>query len=380
MSQSCRIKMLRYLYLLSLLICFNISFCYEYTSDNESRNSQSRKIREAANLRYRKRNVEQGRVRKRHDYDMGDMAYDKDPVAQIDVANFIKSAEDESFGENDPYEFQHSNIKHLNNYNDYGNLDGINSDEKAYNNEDYSDVNAESPHENPPNLNLDATSTENKGGKAIPGFDSTLKKKLDDESFSKSNVHYQQKKCALKNIKLPFFSHNKSATTKGKKNKKRKLYGFTKLRKGKTPKENSEKLPSKSIVPDPHNPYKYYKINKRSYIERLCPACKRKFIMNQKFNVKDKRKNLLKNTYNTRELNNDESYSENVNKNTNTYKFDMDDNNKEVDFKESWRDRRRKREDDNRNIERQKELDDLERRVESVTVTHPSYNKADSKS
>lgn len=188
----------------------------------------------------------------------------------------------------------------------------------------------------------------------------------------------------MKNIKLPFFSHNKSESVKGKKEKKRKLYGFNKLTKEKSmPKPIDENSQKHNLVRDTVSPYKYYKMNKRSYLERLCPACKRKFLMETEISSEDKRREVLDQKYSTtdnREIfdrkNNLENDAANEFSTFNTFNaanpvFDEEDS-------EEYVHDRRKRQEDNRNIERQRELEDLERRVDSVTVRGP-YTKVETK-
>lgn len=76
-------------------------------------------------------------------------------------------------------------------------------------------------------------------------------------------------------MKIPFFSHEKRKTTQSKKNRKRKLFNF-----------NSKKLRSKmykvstSLSPTTLRSTEttLFKLSKRSYLERICPICKRKFI------------------------------------------------------------------------------------------------------
>lgn len=86
-------------------------------------------------------------------------------------------------------------------------------------------------------------------------------------------------------MKIPFFSRDKLTTTKTKKNKKRRLFGFRNSKKN----SNLTKLAGSNsndrlITKEPQN----FKINKRSYFEKLCPACKQKFMSNENMDFMEK--------------------------------------------------------------------------------------------
>lgn len=74
---------------------------------------------------------------------------------------------------------------------------------------------------------------------------------------------------SLKTLKFPFFSHNKSEPLKPKKAKKRKLFFFNS-------KKEAVKTDFNQMNDDTMIPYR----TRRSYEQRLCPACKKIFLVN----------------------------------------------------------------------------------------------------
>lgn len=122
----------------------------------------------------------------------------------------------------------------------------------------------------------------------------------------------------LKNMKIPFFSRSNTETTKTKKNKKRK-FSFS----------NSKKQnPSVTKVPESHlnsnsmqissTKPQNFKIKKRSYFDRLCPACKQK-VLNANL-LEDKCHSITNNV-----IHNSRQYFQNLNevpKNVNVNRYD----------------------------------------------------------
>lgn len=80
-------------------------------------------------------------------------------------------------------------------------------------------------------------------------------------------------------MKIPFFSHN-TGTEKGKKNKKRKLFQFHNFRKGHSKTTSTTESTPVKVIHVETTPAIHQKLlkRKRSYFERLCPACRQKFI------------------------------------------------------------------------------------------------------
>lgn len=80
--------MLRFPYLLSLLLCIELSFCYSYINEDAERNLNKlgRNFRRGKVRRVRRLNVRRSPIRQEEDYD-------KSPV-EFDVASFIQPEED----------------------------------------------------------------------------------------------------------------------------------------------------------------------------------------------------------------------------------------------------------------------------------------------
>ncbi|XP_046967675.1 uncharacterized protein LOC124535510 [Vanessa cardui] len=108
-----------------------------------------------------------------------------------------------------------------------------------------------------------------------------------------------EKKCALKNMKIPFFSHDKVSTTKARKNKKRKLFSFHNEKKNLT--KSSETDLNNNINKDVNVKRKSIQINKRSNIEGLCPACKQRYIFASNDFMNNLRKSANDRIHNSRQ-------------------------------------------------------------------------------
>ncbi|KAF9416486.1 hypothetical protein HW555_006153 [Spodoptera exigua] len=361
--------MLRLLYLLSLVLCIELSFCYNYLDETTESNgnklgrySRRDRVRRAKRPRERKGFV-------RHEYD-----YDRSPV-EFDVASFIQ-ADDELVEEDGIPMKQRNNKRRTSKNSEYGNLMGLNVDEKKrerspdylgmneaspdmkYNPPLFKDTNSISLNSKQPNYNsLDDLHGEKHGHDK---FRNTYK---DDLLKNHNAVHTHEKKCTLKNIKFPFFSHNKSEPLKPKKNKKRKLFCFN------CPKKGSKY--SVENMMDDDDSLSHFKI-KRSFEDRLCPACKKKFLVSLEQNERRKKASR-------KMLHNSRQYYQNISP--------------EAKLKENLKNLRRnnvmntydipeitrtKREEDR---ERQlKELEEVQRKIDNVEINVPSFDKPAEKS
>ncbi|OWR53381.1 hypothetical protein KGM_204715 [Danaus plexippus plexippus] len=213
---------------------------------------------------------------KRQDYEMED---ESDSGAQIDVAGFIQSP-DNSFEEDQFYQLENDRKQ-----SDYGGSvmhdDEENSSEII---QDYQNLNinnipevniySKTTHIVPQNIDLNAISVSDHSD-LMDTY--KLNGITNNEKSSLNAGHRSEKKCALKNMKIPFFSRNKEAEGKERAQNKRWLFVFGKSKKQSATKNDLNK--EFSEVPRFSN-----KVIKRSY-KKLCPACREKNIENELTNA-----------------------------------------------------------------------------------------------
>ncbi|CAH0625219.1 unnamed protein product [Chrysodeixis includens] len=272
--------MLRYFYLLSFLLCIELSFSYNYLDELTELNLSKfgrnvRRDKERAREKARRLKERKSLIRQEYDYD-------RSPV-EFDVASFIQPEED---AVEDDETLRHRNKKRrrISKSFDDGASNGYNGNfveegyKKREKSPDYLNVGDSNPdlNINPP-LFKDAINIRHVVYNSLDDLHSDNAhdkyKNLykDDSLLTQDMVHNHEKKCTLKHIKFPFFSHNKSEITKPKRNKKRKLFRFSCPKKGE----------HRQIIPDFSNlkeePRMLVKV-KRSYEQKLCPACKKLFV------------------------------------------------------------------------------------------------------
>ncbi|XP_028167398.1 uncharacterized protein LOC114357815 [Ostrinia furnacalis] len=246
----------RYFYLLCLLLAMNGAFCYDYISDRNSQNNHGRRL--SKKFRNQKAGDKRFVHKNRPEYEM---AEEKEPLAQIDVASFIQKPDEYSIDENFPYELENKGrnpkLKHEN---DYGSLLGYNSEGYIMKNTNrgpyYLNSNSDSSFDLGPNplrikdpfnsrhSNLDSMSLYGLGNEKF-AKDSENKAysnnyKNDLYETNSNLIHNPEKKCIRKYMKFPFFSHNKTATTKPKKEKKRKVFCFNCSKKEKSKDQSND--------------------------------------------------------------------------------------------------------------------------------------------
>ncbi|XP_075977158.1 uncharacterized protein LOC142977260 [Anticarsia gemmatalis] len=268
--------MLRYFYI--LLLCIEWTFSYNYINYNGRRTH--------------KRHVGKLRNKDRRDLSIG-YDYDRSPV-EFDLASFIQPEED-NIEDNDVFRYRTKKRRRVSKNYDYANLMG-GSNHESFKRKTYDYLNPDSgEHAADFNLNpmlyKDAVNAKHYD---MNNYDNLNPKdsyekyrnlyKDQDILMPGQVIHNQEKKCAFKKLKFPFFSHNKSETLKPK-NKKRKLFCFACPKKEKASDPDINGMPEDSIL--------HYKMKKRSLEERLCPVCKRRFIANLK--SQDRRKKNPKN-------------------------------------------------------------------------------------
>ncbi|XP_026741692.1 uncharacterized protein LOC113503794 isoform X1 [Trichoplusia ni] len=176
-------------------------------------------------------------------------------------------------------------------------------------------------------------------------------------------VHNHEKKCTLKHIKFPFFSHNKSEITKPKRNKKRKLFCFN------CPKKDEHRLKIPDFNKISEDPVIQFKV-KRSYEQKLCPSCRKLFVSGMDPNERRKKtpKRIIHNSRQYYQTNFPEV----------RLKEDVKSIRKNVAFSEgaALDDGDRKRRGVEADRERQlKELEAVQRKVDSVEVVVPTFDK-----
>ncbi|PZC72658.1 uncharacterized protein LOC110381340 isoform X1 [Helicoverpa armigera] len=355
--------MLRFLYLLSLLLCIELSFCYNYIDEITERsfNKIGRNVRRDRVRRVRKPKERKSVVRQEYDYD-------RSPV-EFDVASFIQPDEESIEDDEAMMRYKNKKRRKAKNY-DYGTIIGMNLDEsnrKREKSADYLNM-GDAPSDlniNPPlfkdsvnSKHLNYNSLDDLHGEKY-GHEKFRNIYKDDLLMDQNVVHSHEKKCTLKTIKFPFFSHNKSEPMKPKKNKKRKLFFFNGNRR--------EKVDDIKMGDDPIIHYKM----KRSFEERLCPACKKKYLTNPESgdDLKKIPKRLIHNSRQYFQNNVDSRLKEDVK----TIR-----NNMEAFTDEHFDERTREKRDDR---ERQlKELEEVQRKIDNVEIHIPTFEKSTDKS
>ncbi|XP_045773797.1 uncharacterized protein LOC123873129 [Maniola jurtina] len=359
--------MLRRIYFLGvlLLLCItDISFCYDYLS-NEDLNSEqvNRKFRVGGRKSRRK--------------------FDRRNQAHIDVASFIQRP-DESLDENETYEQFKQNIKGQSI--DYGNFgaaninEEVNKDTREYQNlyaDKIPEVNIlNAKHFVPQHMNLNGLSMD-----AIHSPNIELHKLGTIKQFdSPYERHFsrKEKKCAgLKKMKFPFFSHNNAkekvqdktparTKNKDKKDKKRRLFSLRSKGSRKV-KIQSTSVTQKTMgitnsimVKSTDANIEADKIFKRSYFEKLCPACKKIFFGNSKSDERRKTSNGI--IHNSRQYFQRKTHNPLAQENDKPTNFEMKPNSLEnVDFDSSIQDRRRKRDLETIEEKQKKVLEETEK-------------------
>ncbi|KAJ8719965.1 hypothetical protein PYW07_012008 [Mythimna separata] len=293
--------------------------------------------------------------------------YDRSPV-EFDVASFIQPETDNL--ETDEVFMGHKNNKRRWNENkpfDIGSMmknDDINN--KLEKSPDYISMGDSLPDLNiSPPLTKDLLNAKHFGYNPLEdlnagkyGHEKFRNIYKDDLLLNQNMVHNQEKKCSLKAIKFPFFSHNKSEVLKPKKTKKRKLFFFNNSKKEVVKVPDFNKMSDDTMIP--------YKI-KRSYEQRLCPACKKIFVATMD-HERPKKRNPSKIIHNSRQ------YYQNALPDA-TLKEEI------KDFRTSKisnaDDRyRMKRHDRERQL---KELEEVQKKVDAVEIRVPQLNKPSEK-
>ncbi|CAH2233051.1 jg18400 [Pararge aegeria aegeria] len=219
--------------------------------------------------------------------------------AQIDVASFIQIPGKSSIDENQPYEqfeqkFGDGGAIDFGTYVSFPNAnDGKEKDKREYRNlnaDKIPEVNIiQSKHFIPQNMNLNTLSGNELDPKIIePHGIGDIKKFGSPYNSNVAHISRTEKKCALKNMKIPFFSRKKHNTTKPKKGKKRRPFGFRKGNKQSTAVSKiSIRNMNLKVARTTESIPNMNKIIKRSYFESLCPACRQKFFQNSNLDAFD---------------------------------------------------------------------------------------------
>uniref|UniRef100_A0A2A4JSP2 Uncharacterized protein n=1 Tax=Heliothis virescens TaxID=7102 RepID=A0A2A4JSP2_HELVI len=353
--------MLRFLYLLSLLLCIELAFCYNYIDEvtEHHLNKIGRNVRRDRVRRVRKPRDRKALVRQEYDYD-------RSPV-EFDVASFIQP--DEESVENDETSMRYRNKKRRRTKNyDYGTILGMNLDDsnkKRDKSADYLNM-GDGPSDlniNPPlfkdsinSKHFNYNSLDDLHGEKY-GHEKFRNIYKDDLLMDQNVVHSHEKKCTLKAIKFPFFSHNKSEPLKPKKNKKRKLFCFNGPKKEKDFKMGDD-------------PIMHFK-KKRSFEERLCPACKKKFLTDAGLGdeLKKNPKRLIHNSRQYFQNGIDSKLKEDVK----TIRRNM-----EAFTDENFEDKTREKREDDRDRQL-KELEEVQRKIDNVEIHVPTFDKPSEK-
>ncbi|XP_022826975.1 uncharacterized protein LOC111356735 [Spodoptera litura] len=355
--------MLRLLYILSLLICIELSFCYNYLDDAaESKGNRLGRYARRDRVRRAKRPKERKSLI-RHEYD-----YDRNPV-EFDVASFIQP--DDDLVEEDGISMrQRNNKRKISKNYDYGSLLGLNVDDKKRDRSpDYLSMSDASP-----NLNFNPDILKNVNSLSVnpqhlsyKSLDDLHSQKYGNEKFrniykddllmDQNVVHSHEKKCTLKNIKFPFFSHNKSEPLKPKKNKKRKLFCFNCPKKG-------SKYPDEPKIGD--EIFGHYKI-KRSFEDKLCPVCKKKFLASLAQNERRKKASR-------RVLHNSRQYYQNISPEAKMKNNVKNFRRKNVAFTREVPETTRSKREDSRDRQL-KELEEVQKKIDNVEINVPNFEK-----
>ncbi|XP_045500108.1 uncharacterized protein LOC123697609 [Colias croceus] len=242
------------------------------------------------------------------DGDQNEGTNDKE-VAEIDIANFIQSPDYDRLGNNYQFEeqFKRENPSNKNSFEslvdasleeyddkglEYNNIDNDALEESSYNTKSNEHKQANNPHK--------------------------LNKLLNNKEIHKfyNDNRHLEKKCAFKNMKIPFFSHDQARTSLDvslatpKKNKKRKIFSFSSKKHKTEMHQTSTTGLSKTTIKTEENTF--MKLNKRSYIEKICPLCKRKFIKRRSKPQEKQTNNIIHNSrqYYQNKQNSDENYND----------------------------------------------------------------------
>ncbi|VVC98270.1 unnamed protein product [Leptidea sinapis] len=203
---------------------------------------------------------------------------DKETLAEIDVASFIQNPDYDTIDNNEPYNDVYKRSQ-LSRRDDVDSLFEVNENEND-NNEEYLELD---------NNSDDTNILENLNNlKYIRNSKSSHDSKISSNAEKKHNNNEHilvtpENKCVFKRMKFPFFSRDKTSTKKAKVNKKRKLFQFnSKNYKEKMTQPTSSSGITASGFGSSERPAKVgYRLRKRSYVERICPLCRRRFKANK---------------------------------------------------------------------------------------------------
>ncbi|KAJ8719332.1 hypothetical protein PYW08_011507 [Mythimna loreyi] len=352
--------MLRFSYLLSLLLCIELSFCYNYIDEvtERSRHNFGRNVRRNKVRRVNRANVRRSPVRQDD--------YDRSPV-EFDVASFIQPETDNS--EADEVFRGHKNKRRWSDNKpfDIGSMmknDDINS--KLEKSPDYMSMGDSLPDLSMSQpLSKDLLNAKHFGYNPLDdlnagkyGHEKFRNIYKDDLLLNQNTIHNQEKKCSLKAIKFPFFSHNKSEVLKPKKNKKRKLFFFNNSKKEMAKIPDFNKMNDDTMIT--------YKI-KRSYEQRLCPACKKIFVATMDHD-RPKKRNPSKIIHNSRQYYQNALPDATLKEEIKDYRTNKISSNKKRS-NEKYRTKRYER-------ERQlKELEEVQKKIDAVQIHVPQLSK-----
>ncbi|XP_013136219.1 PREDICTED: uncharacterized protein LOC106101515 [Papilio polytes] len=365
--------MLRY-FLLSFLFYVHLSFCYDYIN-NESRsfrlkgNHRHDLVSHYKKLKTQKRNL----YKKRYEVPLDN----NEPVAQFDVASFIQNSANKKL-----HKLQYGDVKRKdyrkfssNDYMDYENLKNLmdqnSGDDRRDSWTDYlniedSDVakatepvKASDESANQKEFDYDFVSlAESKKDNSASNQDYPPKN-YHNNLIDYTAIHHPEKKGVLKNFKFPFFFRNKTTTSMTpKKDGKKKTVKRSKVSNRESVTVDGQNLGLESLYGiELKNGYNK---NKRSYNAILmCPACRKKY------------EDSLKAFPKTRQL------SEPIVHNCRQYFQNAAAEEKKKITKIVYtqpedRFRRQQPEDKERQM---KEIEEVARKIESVTVDYPLKKK-----
>lgn len=155
-------------------------------------------------------------------------------------------------------------------------------------------------------------------------------------------------------MKVPFFFRKKTGTTKAKKIKKRRLFCFNCGNKTKAVVTSTPNIdPNLSIIKEP------YKINKRSYNERICPICQRKFARKSENTNTRSRRTSSRMIHNSRQFYQEKSQP-NAQPDTDT-PLEDEDNDSEIE-------ERRKRDNESDRERQLKELEEVQKKIDNIDL------------
>lgn len=163
-------------------------------------------------------------------------------------------------------------------------------------------------------------------------------------------------------MKIPFFSRKKNGSTKGKKVKKRKYFFFNSSNKTK----GADTTLPPAIDPNLNVNKNSLKIDKRSYNERICPVCRRKFPIETENSIDRKRRTSRSN----RIVHNSRQFYQPLNplvKNKPKKDTRLEDVNHPVD-EDNNSEERRKRDIEIERERQIKELEEVQRKIDSVEI------------